>query len=150
VVHPQSVVHSMVEFVDGSVVAQLSPPDMRLPIQYTLTYPRRVDGIARRMDFSVPLQMNFEPPDESRFSALRLARETVGRGGTSGAVFNAANEVAVAAFLAGKLRLTEIACVVESTMQTLDVTLKPDLEQLMEADRRAREVASGLVCRVAG
>jgi 1-deoxy-D-xylulose-5-phosphate reductoisomerase len=150
VVHPQSIVHSMVEFVDGSVIAQLSPPDMRLPIQYTLTYPRRVEGVARRMDFASAVNMTFEPPDETRFPALRLAREVVRRGGTSGAIFNAANEVAVAAFLAGKLRLTDISSVVESTLEALDVELSPTVDQLTAVDHRARSVAGEAVGRLAG
>ena len=149
VIHPQSIVHSMVEFVDGSVIAQLSPPDMRLPIQYTLTYPSRVSGPARRMDFSSAFEMQFESPDEGRFPALRLAREVVRRGGTSGAIFNAANEVAVAAFLARKIKLTEIASVVESTLERLDVEVNPSLAMLTNADQASRAAAGEEVGRLA-
>ncbi len=108
VVHPESVIHSMVEFVDGSVIAQLSPPDMRTPIQYALTYPERADGCSRRMDWTKVQSLHFEPPDFDRFPALKLAYQVAEAGGTSGAVLNAANEVAVAAFMAGKIAFGEI------------------------------------------
>ena len=101
VIHPQSIVHSLVEFCDGSVVAQLSPPDMRLPIQYALTYPDRQPGIAGQIDWQQALQLEFEPPDEERFPALGLGYEVARRGGTGGAVLNAANEAAVAGIPAG-------------------------------------------------
>src|SRR5262249_49695759 len=103
VIHPQSVVHSLVEFVDGSVVAQLSPPDMRLPIQMALTWPERQPSPAKRLDLTQSLRLDFEPPDDERFPAVRLGREVAAAGGSAGAVLNAANEEAVASFLAGKL-----------------------------------------------
>ena len=102
VIHPQSIVHSLVEFIDGSVVAQLSPPDMKLPIQYALTWPERRTSPARKLDLTQSLQLDFEPPDEDRFPALRLGREVAAAGGTAGAVLNAANEAAVASFLGGR------------------------------------------------
>ena len=116
VVHPESVVHSMVEFVDGSVLAQLSPPDMRTPIQYALTYPERKDGNSRRLDLTKAFALRFEPPDFSRFPALSMAYEAARAGGTAGVVLNAANEAAVAAFLAARVRFGGIARLVRHTM----------------------------------
>ena len=101
-IHPQSIVHSFVEFVDGSVVAQLSPPDMKLPIQYALTWPERWEGISPRIDWSSTLSLEFSPPDFEAFPALGLGYEVARRGGTCGAVLNAANEVAVERFLAAR------------------------------------------------
>jgi 1-deoxy-D-xylulose-5-phosphate reductoisomerase len=139
VVHPESIVHSMVEFVDGSVIAQLSPPDMRTPIQYALTYPERAPGIGRRIDLSKALSLRFEPPDHERFPALRLAYDVVRRGGTLGAVLNAANEAAVEAFLAGSIRLTEISRLVEFTIGSHRLQAQPSLEDLLAADQWARQ-----------
>ena len=102
VIHPQSIVHSLVEFIDGSVMAQLSPPDMKLPIQYALDWPHRKAGVAERLDWRQAMQLDFEPPDLERFPALGLGLEVARRGGTAGAVLNGANEAAVAAFLAGQ------------------------------------------------
>jgi 1-deoxy-D-xylulose-5-phosphate reductoisomerase len=142
-VHPQSIVHSLVEFVDGSVIAQLSPPDMRLPIQYALSHPERVPGPARRLDVTQPLSLDFEPPDPERFPALRLGLEAAARGGTAGAVLNAANEEAVAAFLAGRLRFTEIAEVCGRALEAHAFRDDADLEELWELDGWARrEVAA--------
>jgi len=141
VVHPESVVHSMVEFIDGSVLAQLSPPDMRTPIQYALTYPQRVDGISRKLDLSKHLTLNFYPPDYERFPALKLAREVARRGGTCGAVLNAANEAAVAAFAAGKITFGGITRTVRHTIEAHLVQAHPTLDVLSEADRWARATA---------
>ncbi|MFM9058094.1 MAG: 1-deoxy-D-xylulose-5-phosphate reductoisomerase [Planctomycetaceae bacterium] len=138
VVHPQSVVHSLVEFVDGSVVAQLSPPDMRLPIQYALTYPQRLPGPARRLDFARAFALEFEPPDEDRFPALRLGRAAAARGGTAGAVLNAANEEAVGRFLAGSLRFTDIAEVCGRLLDQHDFRPDPSLDDVLELDAWAR------------
>ncbi len=107
-IHPQSIVHSFVEFRDGSVVGQLSPPDMRLPIQYALTWPERWEGTSPRVDWSSSMKLDFAPPDWEAFPALGLGYEVARRGGTCGAVLNAANEVAVERFLAGELRFTDI------------------------------------------
>ncbi len=139
VVHPQSVVHSMVEFRDGSVIAHLSPPDMRLPIQYALSFPERWPGITPRMDFTGAVDLHFEPPDEDAFPALRLGREAARRGGTCGAVLNAANEVAVARFLSGDLRFTDIARGCADILQRHEFVADPDLDTLLRADRWARE-----------
>jgi 1-deoxy-D-xylulose-5-phosphate reductoisomerase len=140
VIHPESIVHSMVEFVDGSVLAQLSPPDMRTPIQYALTYPDRLPGIAKRMNFGTPQTFHFEPPDLDRFPAIRLAYQVARAGGTAGAVLNAANEAAVEAFLAGKVRFPEISRLVESTINAHlpGLQTSPGLADLLEADRWAR------------
>lgn len=145
VMHPESVIHSMVEFVDGSVIAQLSPPDMRTPIQYALTYPHRKPGISRTLDISRGFSWNFEPPDMQRFPALRLSYEAARQRGTAGAVLNAANEVAVEAFLAGKIRFGRIWRVVELTIRGSHVMENPTLDDLLEADRTAREMAEELI-----
>jgi len=138
-VHPQSIVHSLVEFVDGSVLAQLSPPDMRLPIQYALSYPRRMPGPARRLDFTQAFTLDFEPPDPARFPALRLGHEAAARGGTAGAVLNAANEEAVGRFLAGSLRFTDIAEVCERTLDAHAFQAEPGLDDVVRLDAWARE-----------
>ena len=139
VVHPQSVVHSFVEYNDGSVLAQLSPPDMRLPIQYAITWPERCPSPARKLDLSQALKLDFEPPDEERFPALRLGREVARLGGTAGAVLNAANEAAVARFLAGELRFLEIAAACEAVLENHTFDASPTLEQLMQLDTWARQ-----------
>ena len=139
VVHPESVVHSFVEFVDGSVLAQLSPPDMRLPIQYALTYPDRVPGPAARLDWRALRGLCFEPPDRQAFPALDLGFETVRRGGTCGAVLNAANEAAVERFLAGSLGFSDIPRSVRAALDAHDFDPGPTLAALRAADRRARQ-----------
>ena len=146
VVHPESVVHSMVEFVDGSVIAQLSPPDMRTPIQYALTYPHRRDGISRRLDLTHAFSLNFQPPDSQRFPALRLAYEVCRYPGTAaGAVLNAANEAAVEAFVAGRIRFGMISRIVELTIRSHDFAPVATLEDLFAADRAARAKAASLI-----
>ena len=137
-VHPQSIVHSLVEFIDGSVIAQLSPPDMRLPIQYALTYPTRTTGPARRLDFSQTMTLEFEPPDASRFPAVRLGHEAAARGGTAGAVLNAANEEAVAGFLAERLRFTDIADACAKVLDEHPFEAEPTLEEIRRLDAWAR------------
>ena len=139
VIHPQSIVHSMVEFVDNSVIAQLGPPDMRTPIQYALTYPERHAGISRRMDLTQAIQLQFEPPDFDRFPALRCAFDVARRGGTLGAVLNAANEAAVEAFIEGKATFGEISRLVERTIESHRLQTQPSLDDLLEADRWARQ-----------
>jgi 1-deoxy-D-xylulose-5-phosphate reductoisomerase len=145
VIHPESVIHSMVEYVDGSVIAQLSPPDMRTPIQYALTFPERREGISRRLDLTKPFKLHFEPPDLERFPALRLAYEVATRGGTSGAVLNAANEAAVAAFVAGNIPFGEISRLVELTIAKHCLQAHPTLDDLLEADRWARRTVESLI-----
>jgi len=139
VIHPQSIVHSMVEYMDGSVVAQLSPPDMRLPIQYALTWPRRCEGVAEKLDFHQPMTLEFYPPDPARFPALGLGLEVARAGGTAGAVLNAANEAAVGAFLSGRLAFRQIVPACRSVLQSHRHIARPTLEQLVAADAFARK-----------
>lgn len=139
VVHPQSVVHSMVEFVDGSVIAQLSPPDMRLPIQYALTYPDRREGLNIPMDWSQSFELTFEPPDMEAFPALQLGYEVAEKGGTCGAVLNAANEAAVERFLAGELRFCNIAISCQKVLESHQFDPNPTLEELFLLDEWARK-----------
>jgi len=146
VIHPQSIVHSMVEFIDGSVVAQMSPPDMRLPIQYALTYPERVAGVAEKLDFNRRLSLDFEPADRDRFPALELGYECAQAGGSAGAVLNAANEAAVGAFLAGELHFTEIVPACRSVLESHSFETEPTLQQLVEFDCWAREEILSWVC----
>ena len=139
VVHPQSIVHSLVEFVDGSVLAQMGVADMKLPIQYALSYPNRWQGPAAKLDFTVPFNCEFFPPDYERFPALLLGREVAGRGGTCGAVLNAANEAAVARFLAGTLQFNEIVPACRAVLEHHDFDPTPSLDQLLTIDTWARE-----------
>jgi 1-deoxy-D-xylulose-5-phosphate reductoisomerase len=138
-VHPESIVHSMVEFCDGSIIAQLGEPDMKTPIQFALTYPRRTNGLATRLDWSRARSLNFEPPDFERFPALRLGFDAARRGGTAGAVLNAANEAAVERFRAGTLSLPQIARVTEDALRRHEYNAAPTLEDLMAADAWARQ-----------
>lgn len=138
-IHPQSVVHSMVEYIDGSVIAQLSPPDMKLPIQYALMWPERCDGAAARLDWSQAMHLDFFPPDLERFDALRLGREVAAQGGTAGAVLNGANEAAVAAFLDGQIRFTQIVPAVRAVLEHHDFDPHPTLDRLLELDRWSRQ-----------
>ena len=139
VIHPQSIVHSMVEFVDGSVLAQMSPPDMKLPIQYALTWPRRCAGVAAKQDWRRPLELRFEPPDLERFGALRLGMDVAHKGGTAGAVLNAANEAAVAAFLDGRLSFGQIVPACRDILQDHPFEPSPSLGRVLELDRWARQ-----------
>jgi 1-deoxy-D-xylulose-5-phosphate reductoisomerase len=141
VIHPESIVHSMVEFIDGSVLAQLSPPDMRTPIQYALTYPQRAEGLAKKLDLKQAFTLRFEPPDFDRFPALGLAYSVAKLAGTSGAVLNAANEVAVEAFASGKITFGQISRLVGLALQVHladGFVSEPALEDLMAADQWSR------------
>jgi 1-deoxy-D-xylulose-5-phosphate reductoisomerase len=138
VVHPQSIVHSMVEFIDGSVLAQLSVTDMCFPIQYAVTYPERMPSGLPPLDLAKLGNLSFEAPDEKRFPALRLAREAGEAGGTLPGVFNAANEVAVEAFLEGRISFPRIWGMVESVMQEHRSEKNPNLESIVAADQWAR------------
>jgi 1-deoxy-D-xylulose-5-phosphate reductoisomerase len=146
VLHPQSVVHSFVEFVDGSIIAQLSPPDMKLPIQYALEYPHRRHGIGERLDWCSGLRLEFEPAEIEQYPALGLGYEVARAGGTSGAVLNAANEAAVEAFLDGELHFTEIVPACRSVLEVHDFDPDPSLEQLERLDRWARQEVTRWVC----
>jgi 1-deoxy-D-xylulose-5-phosphate reductoisomerase len=144
VIHPQSIVHSMVEFVDGSILAQMSTTDMALPIQYALTYPERVPGPCAPLDLTMLGRLDFEAPRGDLFPALDLARRAGNAGGTLPAVLNAANEAAVEAFLAGKIAFPGIWEGVAHAMDAVPFVGNPKLDELIEADRAAREaVAAG-------
>lgn len=147
VVHPQSIVHSLVEFQDGSVVGQLGIPDMRIPIAYALSYPERLELGLSRLDLAQCGNLTFEPPDLDRFPALRLAFEALAQGGVKPAALNAANEVAVDAFLHGRIGFTQIAEVVEDATRGADSIQRPDLETILAADRQARLVATQAIQR---
>jgi 1-deoxy-D-xylulose-5-phosphate reductoisomerase len=142
VVHPQSVVHSMVEYADGSVLAQLGHPDMRTPIAQALAYPERIDAGVGALDLAAVGTLSFERPDFARFPALTLAYRVLAAGGTSPAVFNAANEVAVDSFLAGALPFLEITRVIERVLERMPAQRAAALADVFEADRRAREFAA--------
>lgn len=139
IIHPESIVHSFVEFRDGSVLAQLSPPDMRLPIQYALTYPERVAGPTRRLKWQELSTLHFEQPDYETFPALQLGFEVARRGGTCGAVLNAANEVAVQRFLDGDIGFLDIARVCRAVLHNHNYNPRPDLPELFAVDRWARQ-----------
>ncbi len=141
VVHPQSVIHSMVEFVDGSMLAQLSTPDMCLPIQYALTYPARAASDRVQTSLAEIGRLDFEEPDTDRFPALNLARRAGEVGGTLPAVLNAANEIAVEAFCAGEISFTEITTTVARAMDAHELVAQPSLGNILAADAWAREVA---------
>ena len=141
VVHPQSVIHSMVEYVDGSVLAQLGTPDMRTPIAYALSWPARMAAPAKRLDFANLSALTFEAPDAERFPALRVAREALQSGGNAPTILNAANEVAVTAFLEGRIRFLDIVSVVEGTLGEIPNTPLATLAEVRAADGAAREVA---------
>lgn len=145
-IHPESIIHSMVEFVDGSVIAQLGEPDMCLPIQYALTYPRRVAGIGRRLRLDQIGTLTFERPNADVFRALPLAYEVVQKGGTAPAVLNGANEAAVQEFLAGSIKFGNIVELVEHCVNEHKVKAGACVEELLEADAWARKEVSALVC----
>lgn len=144
-VHPQSIVHSMVEFLDGSTIAQLGLPDMRVPIQYALTYPERRAGRVAGADLAELGRLDFEPADTARFPALALGFRAAEAGGTMGAVLNAANEVAVAAFLDERLKFTDIARLSAEVMSDHELVAAPSLAQIAAADRWARQEAEAWV-----
>ncbi|MEZ5405476.1 MAG: 1-deoxy-D-xylulose-5-phosphate reductoisomerase [Verrucomicrobiia bacterium] len=148
VVHPQSIIHSMVEFVDCSILAQLSYSDMCFPIQYAVTYPERLKNSLMPLDFAKVRALTFETPDEKRFPALRLAREADAKGGTMPAVLNAANEVAVQHFLEERLSLPGIWEVVEKVMERHKEVASPDLEAILQGDQEARRIAKEVLKEV--
>jgi 1-deoxy-D-xylulose-5-phosphate reductoisomerase len=148
IIHPESIIHSFVEFTDGSVLAQLSPPDMRLPIQYALTYPERVSGPARRLSWRDLGAWHFEQVDRATFPALELGYEVARRGGTCGAVLNAANEAAVGRFLAGELRFLDIPRACRDVLAHHAYSARPTLAELASLDRWARqEVARWIISK---
>lgn len=147
VIHPQSVIHSMVEYVDGSVLAQLGNPDMRTPIAYALAYPERIASGVSPLDLFQVARLDFEAPDVQRFPCIALAYAALRAGGSAPAVLNAANEVAVAAFLERQLPYTAIAGVIEHTLSQLASTAVDTLEQVLSADAQARQVAQEQIAR---
>lgn len=150
VIHPQSIIHSMVDYVDGSVLAQMGNPDMRTPIAYAMAWPERFDsGVAPLNIFEVG-HMDFEQPDLQRFPCLRLAYEAIKAGGIMPTVLNAANEIAVEAFLNEQVRFTDIAKIIERSMAQFNADSADSLELILQADRKAREVAQAVIGELAG
>ncbi len=145
VIHPQSVIHSMVEYADGSVLAQLGNPDMRTPIAHALAYPERIESGVAPLDLFAVAQLDFERPDTDRFPCLRLAYEAMEEGGTAPAILNAANEVAVQSFLDGRIAFTDIPRVIERTLEEVPPGEAGRLDLIQAADEHARELADRLV-----
>lgn len=145
VIHPQSVIHSMVEYADGSVIAQLGNPDMRTPIAQALAFPDRIEAGVSSLDLMKIGTLSFEEPDSERFPALRLSYQALKEGGTAPAILNAANEVAVSAFLDRKLQFLALTSIIEETLQSVPSGPMHSLDDVLEADRRARRFAEGIV-----
>lgn len=145
VIHPQSIIHSMVQFSDGSVIAQLSHPDMRIPIQFALSYPYRVDLDSVRLNFAQLGQMTFFSPDLDKFPCLRLAYKALEMGGNAPCIMNAANEVAVHAFLSEKIRFMEIPEVIFNTLEKASFVLNPDIDAIYSTDFEAKQIALKLI-----
>jgi 1-deoxy-D-xylulose-5-phosphate reductoisomerase len=145
VIHPQSVIHSMVQYVDGSVIAQMGRPDMRTPIAYSLGWPDRVESGVANLDLFTVARLDFEEPDDANFPCLNLAREAFSKGGTAPAVMNAANEVAVAAFLERKILFTEIPWFIEQALSNATIVKADSLEKILEADLLTRHALVGLL-----
>jgi 1-deoxy-D-xylulose-5-phosphate reductoisomerase len=145
VVHPQSSVHAMVEFEDGTVIAQISATDMRMPIQYALTWPERAPAPVPRIDWAQSRQWEFHAPDFGKFPLLGLAYESLRRGGASSCILNAADEIAVAAFLRGEISYPAIARVVEETLNQMPFREPASVSEILEEDTRARSVAANVI-----
>jgi len=145
VVHPQSLVHSLVEYMDGSLLAQLGAPDMRTPIAQALAWPERVGSGVQSLDMSQIGRLDFEPPDHTRFPSLGLARAAARAGGTAPALLNAANEVAVQAFLDRRLNFTAITTVIDKVLQRLDISPVKALGDVLDADAAARRLADSAI-----
>lgn len=145
VIHPQSIIHSMVDYTDGSVLAQMGNPDMRTPIAHAMAWPERIDSGVEPLDMFSVGQLNFEKPNLERFPCLRLAFEAAEAGGTASTVLNAANEIAVAAFLDNKLGFTGIAKVIEATMDAVDFKEADSLETILSVDVQARQIATDII-----
>lgn len=145
VVHPQSIVHSMIEFVDGSVIAQLASTDMRLPIQYALTYPERVESTVNKLDFWSIKELTFEPPDLETFKGLKLAYDVGKRGGSAPCVFNAANEIAVNAFLNNRIKFLDIYSVIENVLDRRVIIDHPTVNELLIENYSARNLAEKII-----
>jgi 1-deoxy-D-xylulose-5-phosphate reductoisomerase len=141
VIHPQSIIHSMVQFRDGSIKAQMGLPDMRLPILFALGYPSRIPSDFPRLDFSKALALQFEPPDIQKFPCLQIAFDCMKAGGNMPCIMNAANEVAVEAFIEGKIPFTKIPAIISRTLEKSEYIAAPDLDDYQRSDRLAREIA---------
>lgn len=148
VVHPQSVIHSMVEYVDGSVLAQLGNPDMRTPIAYGLGYPNRIESGVSSLDFLTISQLEFEAPDTDRFPCLQLAYDALNTGGTAATILNAANEVAVNAFLTEQIGFTSISALIASALDDISIDAVSSIEQLVEVDMLARQYAKDWIANL--
>jgi len=148
VVHPQSIVHSMVQFVDGSIIAQLSPPSMTFPIQHSLLYPGRAEGVAPTLDFSQKFALDFRPPNLDLFPCLRLAFAALRAAGAAPATFNAANEIAVAAFLENRVSYLDIPRIIEQALETLPASRWRNLDDVLDADAAARRRAQAAVKKI--
>jgi 1-deoxy-D-xylulose-5-phosphate reductoisomerase len=148
VLHPQSIVHCLVEFADGTMLAQLAPPSMTFPIQHALLYPERASGTEAALDLQKLITLDFRPVDETRYTCLRLARVAMNAGGVAPAVYNAANEVAVAAFLAGRLPFLAIPEVIDKSLQTTANFEPADLDAVLEADTAARRTARSIAAHL--
>ena len=144
-IHPQSVVHSMVEYVDGSVLAQLGSPDMRVPIAYALAWPERMATPAERLDLAAIGSLEFEQPDLQRFPALRIARQALEQGGAAPTVLNAANEIAVGCFLAGRIGFMDIAALVEQALSQSKAAAPSSIEEVVALDRTTRDAMAGMI-----
>jgi 1-deoxy-D-xylulose-5-phosphate reductoisomerase len=140
-IHPQSVIHSLVDYVDGSVLAQLGNPDMRTPISHALAWPERIDSGVAPLDLFAVARLDFQAPDESRFPCLRLARAAAEAGGSAPALLNAANEVAVQAFLQGQIRFPQIADMIDEVLNLAPVVVVESLAAVFAVDTQAREIA---------
>lgn len=147
VLHPQSIVHSLVEFVDGSILAQMSPPSMTFAIQHALLYPERADGVVPTLDFARALRLDFEPVAPERYPCLDLARAALAAGGTAPAVFNAANEIAVEAFLARQIGFLDIPTIIRRTMAAVTAREPTTLDDILAVDAEARRLARGFTAR---
>ncbi|MBQ1970425.1 MAG: 1-deoxy-D-xylulose-5-phosphate reductoisomerase, partial [Paludibacteraceae bacterium] len=145
VVHPQSIIHSMVQFEDGSVKAQMGLPDMKLPIQYAFGYPQRLSSKSPRLDFQQHSNLTFEKPDTNVFRNLAFAYEAMEQGGNMPCILNAANEIVVAAFLKGEIGFLQMSDIIEATMQKVAFIKKPSYEQYVETDKEARHTALNLI-----
>lgn len=145
VIHPQSIIHSMVQYVDGSVLAQLCPPDMTFAIQHCLLYPERGPGTSEPLDFTQAMQLDFHAPDPQRYPCLGLARQAMEACGNATGIFNAANEIAVEAFVSGKLKFIEIPSVIEKTLESIDIKEPSSLDEVLHYDQIARQKATSLI-----
>lgn len=144
IIHPQSIIHSMVEFIDGSIKAQLSAPDMKLPIQYAFSYPDRFVSSFVNTNFSKLQQLTFYEPDLNKFKCLKLAYDVMEQAGTTPCILNAANEVAVEKFLKGKIRFTQIPEIINEALNKIENHKTPGLETIFECDRQTREFVNGI------